>query len=72
MEGVLRIVLNTGGYDRSDPKSQLSVVGAGEVFELEDEAVSMQAVSLAGPANCLALAMYRDMDGHMRSDFKIQ
>jgi hypothetical protein len=72
MEGALRIVSNAGGFEREDPESARAVMSPGDVVELSDESISMQSVYLVDPAKCLALAMYRDYDGRVPRDLKLQ
>lgn len=68
MEGALRVVSNHGG-DRTEAENLIGVVPAGEVMALKDEqAISMQAVSLFQRATAWALAIYRDAELLIRPD----
>jgi hypothetical protein len=62
MSGVLKLALNDRPRDEEGDRSLADTFYAGQVVELEDRPVSMQAVGLVDPASCLALALYRDRD----------
>ncbi len=71
MEGMLRVVSNHGG-DRTDADNLTGVLPAGESVKLEDEAVSMQVVSLLQKSTAWALAIYRDAELVIRPDFGLR
>lgn len=62
MQGVLKLALNDTLRDDTEDRSLRDTFYAGQVFELQDRAIAMQAVGVIDPASCLALALYRDDD----------
>ncbi len=60
--GVLKLALNDVLRDEESDRSLNDTFYTGQVVELEDRPVSMQAIGLVDPASCLALALYRDRD----------
>jgi hypothetical protein len=74
MKGVLKLVLNDGFRSELTDRSLANTIYMGEIVELQDRAVSMQAIgvidpgsitnpeAITNPASCLALALYRDTD----------
>jgi hypothetical protein len=74
MKGVLKLVLNDAPRSEETDGGLLNTFYMGDVVELEDRAVSMQAIGVIDPASitdpetapkpasCLALALYRDGD----------
>lgn len=64
VDGVLKVIFNdkVGDYDEGNMSSLQGTLYQGEVMELEERAISLQAIGLLDPAQCLALALYRDRD----------
>jgi hypothetical protein len=62
VSGVLKIAINDGLRDEARDRSLEDTFYEGDVVELEDEAVAMQAIGIIDPARCLTLALYRDRD----------
>ena len=62
MNGVLKLALNDTPREEAGDRSLADTFYTGQVVELEDRPVSMQAIGLVDPAQCLALALYRDRD----------
>lgn len=65
MEGILKLVLNDevkALEEDPGPPSVADTFYTGEVVQLHDRAISMQAIGIADDADCLTLALYRDAD----------
>jgi hypothetical protein len=58
VNGILKVAMNDGERSTESDASLTNVIYMGQVVELHERAVSMQAVGLVNPANCLALALY--------------
>jgi hypothetical protein len=61
VNGILKLAKNEYVAAMGTDKSHIRLA-PGDVTELQDEAVVMQAVGFTDPASCLALVLYRDQD----------
>lgn len=62
MRGVLKVVFNDAERTAMSDASMENMLRMGEVMDLADRSVAMQAVGVIDPAKCVAIALYRDRD----------